>query len=389
MDLPQLIRFMAADLQDGRSGRHNAAGDLDSHLDATMGWLCRAQDAYAPGGVSIDYSLMHGWRPGYPETTGYIIPTFVKYAALSGNDDYLKRAIRMADWELSIQEPDGSFKGGPWGSGLGSFVFDTGQILFGLIEAHRVTRQDKYLQAAVRAADWLLATQDPAGMWRRCTYHDIAHVYYARVAWGMAELGNYVDSQTYKESARRNVDWVLTQQLPNGWFDTAGFTEAGHRAPFTHTIAYTIEGVLATGVALGRNDYVSAAARSADALLHVCQDGFFHGTYNRDWASRDRYSCLTGDAQIAAIFLRLREIRGEERFLPAARAINRFISRCQYLDGAPQTAGAISGSYPIWGGYQRFTFPNWAAKFFADALLLEKSALTASARRAQHLETQR
>jgi len=372
MDAFQLAKYLYADVR-RRNGRRAAVDTPAAHLDATMRWLCRAQDAYPPGGVSIDYSLVHGWRPGYPETTGYIIPTFIKYAKVADQNDYVERAVRMADWELSIQEPDGSFKGGPWGSNLGSFVFDTGQILFGLIDAHKVTGQDKYLQAAVRACDWLVQVQDPAGMWKRNTYHGIAHVYYTRVAWGLAEVGVHTGNRAYVEAACRNADWVLAQQLPNGWFDQAGFTDRGHQAPFTHTIAYTIEGLLELGACVARREYVDAAQRSADALLAICPDGFFYGTYDRHWTSRDRYSCLTGNAQIALIFFRLYQLRGDDRFLPAARAINRFLCHCQYTDGAPQTAGAISGSYPIWGGYQRFTFPNWAAKFFADALLLDMS----------------
>jgi uncharacterized protein YyaL (SSP411 family) len=375
MDLVQTIRFLAIDGFRGKDGRCKAAGALELHLDAAMRWLCRAQDACSSGGVSIDYSLIWGWRPGYPETTGYIIPTFVQYAAVSGNDEYLARAIRMADWELSIQERDGSFKGGPWGSKLGSFVFDTGQIVFGFIEAHRLTRQEKYLQGAVRAADWLVAKQDPEGMWRACTYNDIPHAYYTRVAWGLAELGKYTQNRTYSDAACRNVDWALSQQLTNGWFNSAGFTETGHQSPFTHTIAYTVEGLLETGICLSRRDYIDAAKRSADSLLSTCRDGTFQGRYDSSWNSTDNYSCLTGNAQIAAIFLRLHEIHAGAKYLPAAQAINRFLCRSQKTTGAPQTTGAISGSYPIWGGYQRFAFPNWAAKFFADALLLEKRAL--------------
>ena len=373
MDPVQLIKFLMLDVGP-LNGRGKTNHPLDVHLEAAMAWLCRAQDAYAPGGVSLDYSLIRGWSAGYPETTGYIIPTFIRYAAVSGNGEYIERALRMADWELSIQEPDGSFKGGPWGGGLGSFVFDTGQIVFGLIEAHRVSGQDKYLQGAVRAGEWLVRVQDPEGMWRRHAYHNIPHVYYSRVAWGLAELGKYTNNPVYREAASRNVDWTLTQQQENGWFNSAGFTEAGHRAPFTHTIAYTIEGVLETGDCLQRKDYVDAAARSAAALLRIGTNGFYHGTYDGNWRSADRYSCLTGDAQIAGIFLRLREIRGGDKYLPAAQAINRFVCRCQETGGAATTRGAISGSYPIWGGYLRYTFPNWAAKFFADALLLEKKA---------------
>ncbi|MDV7395274.1 hypothetical protein RZS08_28055, partial [Arthrospira platensis SPKY1] len=41
------------------------------------------------------------------------------------------------------------------------------------------------------------------------------------------------------------------------------------------------------------------------------------------------------------------------------------------LDEDPVVQGAIPGSAPIWGAYSRFEFPNWAAKFFADALIME------------------
>jgi len=374
MDLLQLIRFLAIDAYRGPDARRKRCGDLDLHLDAAMQWLCRAQDAYPPGGVSIDYSLVRGWRPGYPETTGYIIPTFVQYATASKRPEYLDRAIRMADWELSIQRQDGSFEGGPVGSNLGSFVFDTGQILFGLIEAHRATGEAKYLKSAIKAADWLVINQDPEGVWRHYTYHNIPHAYYTRVAWGLAELGNYTDTSRYRDAARRNVDWTLGQQLANGWFNSAGFTEMEHRAPYTHTIAYTIEGVLETGISLARRDYVDAATHGADALLGLCSGGMFRGRYDSAWCSRARFTCLTGNAQIAVIFLRLWEIRGDSKYLSAAREINRFSCLCQQTEGAPQVRGAISGSYPIWGPYQRFAFPNWAAKFFADALLLEKKA---------------
>ena len=30
----------------------------------------------------------------------------------------------------------------------------------------------------------------------------------------------------------------------------------------------------------------------------------------------------------------------------------------------------MPGSFPVWGSYMRFGLPNWAAKFYLDALLL-------------------
>jgi hypothetical protein len=35
--------------------------------------------------------------------------------------------------------------------------------------------------------------------------------------------------------------------------------------------------------------------------------------------------------------------------------------------------GGIKGSHPINGGYHPWQYPNWAAKFFADALMLEET----------------
>ena len=49
----------------------------EDHLLAAAAWLERAQDATRDGGVSGRYKLATGWTSSYPETTGYIIPTFL------------------------------------------------------------------------------------------------------------------------------------------------------------------------------------------------------------------------------------------------------------------------------------------------------------------------
>jgi hypothetical protein len=38
--------------------------------------------------------------------------------------------------------------------------------------------------------------------------------------------------------------------------------------------------------------------------------------------------------------------------------------------------GGIAGSAPIWGDYSRFEYPNWAAKFFADALMMDMADIS-------------
>ena len=41
----------------------------------------------------------------------------------------------------------------------------------------------------------------------------------------------------------------------------------------------------------------------------------------------------------------------------------------------PGIRGAIPESFPCWGKYNPFSFPNWAAKYFIDALILKHKIL--------------
>jgi hypothetical protein len=349
--------------------------DMREHLEMALGWLCAAQDAWQDGGVALRYSLNDGWSPSYPETTGYIIPTLLECERLVGERGLRERALRMADFEVAVQNADGSTNGGAIGSSYGGFVFDTGQVIFGFIAAHRITREQRYLDAALHAGAWLLSVQDANGRWSRHTFEGIEHVYYARVAWALAELGVYAGEPRFQQAARRNVSWVLEHQQPNGWFERAGFTMGGHAAPYTHTIAYTVEGVLETGVALGEAAFIDAACRSLDAIAGIVgPDGCLSGQLDRNWTATGQYACLTGSAQFALHSARGYLLRGGEARLRTAQRLLRYVAARQLRFGGVGVTGAIGGSWPIWGRYQRFAFPNWAAKFFIDAILAVRVA---------------
>ncbi|MDQ3520367.1 MAG: hypothetical protein M3466_18445, partial [Gemmatimonadota bacterium] len=92
----------------------NSDPGIDPAVDAALSWLGRAQDmsASSDGGVARHYSLVSGWSASYPETTGYIIPTFLNEAKRRGDDSLRERARRMLDWLVSIQLPEGGFQGG-------------------------------------------------------------------------------------------------------------------------------------------------------------------------------------------------------------------------------------------------------------------------------------
>lgn len=397
---------------------------VSEHLEAAMEWLCRAQDVTGCGGVSGCYSFSYkgGWMDPYPETTGYIIPTFLDYAAFSGREKYMERAVNMGEWEMSIQLPGGGVNEGMGVNDVPS-VFVSGQVILGWVALYLKTKREDFLSAAVRAADWLVSVQDEDGKWSRYTYNRIPHTYYTRVAWALLEMFRLTDEERYRKAAIANINWVLDQANEAGWFAQAGFTP--EETPLTHTITYTLRGLLESAPALPselKGNVQRVVGTAAEQILLRFELGkrdpramppLLPGTMDERWRSKDRFSCLTGDAQISIVWLKLyrngevgvsgdvdggaREIgggnagddvrddvgadissgtRGDARFLNGALKMLDLVMATQILD-SPNLGirGGIAGSYPLWGRYIRYGYPNWAAKFFADALMLLENAM--------------
>ena len=351
-------------------GRTRPRSD-EEHLSAAVRWLCRSQDVTASGGSANCYNLVLGWEDEYPETTGYLIPTFYAFAAETDRPAIARRARAMADWLCEIQHPDGSFPAGTGESGDPS-TFNTGQIVFGLVDAYRRTGDEAYRKAALDAADWLVRHQSGEGYWDSYTYKDTVHTYSTRVAWALLDADSLAKGSggRYRDAARKNLEWAAGKQRPNGWFDGAGFTRSDEA--FLHTIAYTIRGLLEGGVALEDASLVEAAKRSADVLLErQRRHGVLKGSYDDAWRPT-WYYCPTGNAQMAIVWLRLYQHTGETTYLPAARETVAFLKRRQPLEAPREIRGALPGSSPIFGRYLFLRYPNWAAKFFVDAILLRR-----------------
>jgi hypothetical protein len=86
------------------------------------------------------------------------------------------------------------------------------------------------------------------------------------------------------------------------------------------------------------------------------------------------WRCLTGEAQTSIVWQRLAQVTGDRKWSAAAARLDTQIKRTQNLGGPPEKAGGVKGSYPITSPYGALEYLNWAAKFFADALLLELGA---------------
>lgn len=372
MNLTETLRLKTLAIKDRFS--LGPATDNRIHLDAAIAWLKHAQDVTGNGGVAQTWLVKYRkWAPSYPETTGYIIPTFYRYAALAGDDNARQRARRMADWEIDIQHPTGGVLAGALGDSDQPTVFNTGQVIFGWVRAYEEEQDERYRTAAVRAADWLIDIMDDDGCWRKfgspMTGKQI-NTYNTRSAWSLARVFDITGEQRYLDAAVKNAEWALTQRNTLGWLAQNCLQDSAQ--PFTHTIAYAMRGLLEIGAAAQREDLIQAARVIGDAMIaNLPANGFLPGRFNDRWQPTVKWSCLTGDCQLGINWGRLYQIAGEEKYREATSRVLDFVKRTQKLHADQSECGGIKGSHPINGGYHPWQYPNWATKFYADALMMD------------------
>ena len=370
-------RAAAAAWRDGAGPR--PPRDLASHLLATVGWLERAHDATGRKGVARSFALRRvarydrfGWLPAYPETTGYIVPTLLSAARHLGREELATRAREMIEWESELQLDSGAVRGGTVEDEVSPAVFNTGQVLFAWLAANQESEQERFVECAAQAAQWLVESQDEDGAWRRGASRFVApggHVYNSRAGWALALHGVRTGDAEAIGAARRAAEFALSQQRENGWFAENCLTDP--RIPLLHTIAYAAQGVLEIGVLLKEARFVEAARRTARGVASaVAADGFIPGRLDENWRGAVAWSCVTGEAQMVLVWDRLDELDGKGEFkVVSTRALQHVLSTQDLESVDPGVRGGVAGSFPIWGDYGSYEYLNWAAKFLVDALL--------------------
>jgi hypothetical protein len=277
----------------------------------------------------------------------------------------------MGDWERDIQEPDGGVMEGAVGSGpRRSIVFNTGMVLHGWIDLQEAGL-DGYDEAAASAARFLTDRLLADGTWQaQVEYSGVPHTYNARVAWAMLRWARRTGQNDVEAAARRQLDWVLSRQRPNGWFDDCAFRPG--MMPSTHALAYTLRGLLESHAIAGDERWLRAAERTSEALIRKLEVlPRLLADYHEDWRPAAGHACLTGTVQLGGVWLRLHALTGDPRWLNAGlKAVEQAAGRQEHA-WAP-ARGALPGSFPIWGRYAPLQFPNWATKFLADGLMLHE-----------------
>jgi hypothetical protein len=347
--------------------------DPARHIRETTDWLKRAQDAGVDRGVSYGVFFGEDFDVSYPETTGYICSTFVEQERLTGEAELLTRAVEMGDWEIAVQLPEGAVMGGKFNTTPTPAVFNTGMVLLGWGALISRTGEERFRTAASRASDWLLSVQEGNGQWVRGNSRYAnpgGTLYNVMAAWGLCETGVALGEDRYVQAAIRNAEYCLSRQHQNGWLPDCCLSNVDE--PLLHTLAYSMQGLLGIGRLTGRNDLIAGAQRLADAELRIMSaDGFLPGMQRQDFSAGSDWCCLTGSAQTSAVWSQLYLLTHDQKYLTAVDLVNRYLmARHDIRNPDPRLRGGVPGSWPVWGGYGRLQILNWATKFLLDALTL-------------------
>lgn len=356
-------------------------GEDRQHLDRTMDWLAESV-RHGRGGSASHYSLQHGrWLAPFPETTGYIIPTMYDYAHFAARPDFSEMATGLTDWLIGVQLDNGACMQGNYDEARGKtepIVFNTGQNLLGFVRAFRETGDRRYLDAAQKAGDFLVASTDANGVWDRNLLRGLQHTINTRCAWALLQLEALVPGRDYARVAGANLRWTQAQQTENGWFRHG--SSKPDVLPNTHFLAYTCRGLIESYRLTGEAGYLETARKTADRFLELFHERpTLYAFWDADWKNRGkhlkwtrgRFVCLTGNAQMALVWMKLFEETGETAYRASAFRILDQLKALQVVEGTRTgVVGGVKGSFPVYGGYSPLKYPNWAAKFFADALML-------------------
>jgi hypothetical protein len=191
-------------------------------------------------GLAHSYDVVKNkWVKPYPEVTGYLL------SYLCRNNYHENELRKTADRLIGYQHKTGGFPSFFNKSFL--YVFDTAQILIGLLELYKKTNMEKYSQAAFKAGEFLEFMQMTNG-----AFFPIYHI------WKKEQT---LDNDTYKiwNGPYSGIMCKLTEcwsvllnitkddKYQNRINQTASFYKEQNDIEHTHPMGYFLEGLYAAG----------------------------------------------------------------------------------------------------------------------------------------------
>lgn len=278
---------------------------------------------------------------GYPEVTGYYIPSLLRWG-------YRDLATNYAKWLLSIQKENGS-----WFDTYDKipYVFDTAQILKGLLAIKNNNICLDVDRSIIKACEWLISYIQPSGKFIAAD----------EKIWnntkGCSELIHLYCLSPIKEAGvlYNRTDFIEAVNLSLNYYKNNKYNEITEFHLLSHFYAYVIEAL----IDLGEFEMAKIAMAKIEKLQTA--DGAVPAYNDVKWV------CSTGLFQFALVWYRLGNIKcGNKAFKYACSLQNR--------------SGGWYGSYitDIDSNEENDYFGaceiSWAVKYFLDALYYKNVA---------------
>lgn len=343
---------------------------LENGAGWAVRWLKQAQDQGVDAGFGT-YYLRSGWTSSYPETSGYIVDSLLSVVQATGDTNLEERCKKALDWLVEIQKESGGWASGYVHQDRPEVVFNTGQVLRGLLAGYRHFKEERYRLSAEKACDWLVRIQHENGYWDQHVYLDQIRVYDTYVAAPLDAWGLELGRTDYCQAARKNALWVVrSKQTENGWYPDADNTVKHNARPILHTIAYTLDGLLELAHRQGILEVTKKALVTAERLHEVfLREPLPKGRRDEQWRGSTE-ALLTGMAQTGLCFLKVYRITQDAKWKLAAERIAALLYQLQVRgeEWPKDWQGGIFGSAPFWGRYEPFGIPNWGVKYYLDLM---------------------
>jgi hypothetical protein len=197
------------------------------------------------------------------------------------------------------------------------------------------------------------------------------------VAPVLLELSKISNNVSFKNLAIRIIETTLKYQKKNGYFEKSDFSKKDKI--LTHNLGYILEGLIESYSITGIQKYLDSAELTLVNLLHLIQQDVSLKGYitNELKNGNDKFECLVGSAQIAICFYKFSKIKKNIDFEKAGEKILLDLKKKQnnYDKDFGGGIGAIWGSWPISGEYQKYEAINWANKFYLDLILENQESI--------------
>ena len=360
--------------------------DFNKNLHLHLDWLKKAQDMSIDNGISRGYSLIQrdtdkenslGWQPSYPETSGYIMGSLLEAGTYLSDNDLLNRSRLLSNYLLSISK-DYKVKGGHLFKDENYSVFDTAQVIKGLLNFYEFSKKKKYLNRALECSKYLLEQEviingKKTGKFKTSSIsksliyqeNDLFNIY---ITQALIHLFKLTENNEYIDLTKRILDYSLSHQKDNGFFSKNDFNYLDRS--LTHNIGYVLEALVDCGIYF-KDENILNKAEIAINNIKVDENGFLSSRYREDWSyGNNKSSCLVGNAQIVLTMLKLYKITKDKDLLNKSLKILFFSQKSLKLNESEfSNKGGVYGSFPINGDYQPFEEINWGAKYYVDVYL--------------------